>query len=170
MRPDEETAADDATLMRRALAEADASAAAGEVPVGCVIAVDGVVIATGQNRRERDDDPTAHAEIVALRAAGAAQSSWRLAGATLYVTLEPCPMCAGAIVNARVPRLVFGCGDPKAGAAGTLMNLCTDGRLNHQLDVTPNVLTDDCAGRLKTFFRARRRQPEVPEATPGEAG
>ena len=143
--------------MRRALAEADAAGVAGEVPVGCVIAdAAGAVVATGQNRRERDRDPTAHAEVVALRAAAAAVGSWRLVGCTLYVTLEPCPMCAGAIVNARVPAVVWGAADPKAGAAGTLMNLLADPRLNHAAAVTGGVLADECAEQLRAFFRTQR--------------
>ena len=114
--------------------------------------------AGGQNRRERDADPTAHAEIVALRDAGRATGSWRLGGCTLVVTLEPCPMCAGAIVNARVPHLVYGCADPKAGAVDTLLRLCSDPRLNHRVaTITAGVLADDeAAALLTTFFRAQR--------------
>src|SRR5437763_275848 len=118
--------------MRVALAEADAAAAAGEVPVGCVIVANGVELARGRNLRETNHDPTAHAEMIALRGATAERRSWRLEDATLYVTLEPCAMCAGAIVLARVPRVVFGCDDPKGGAVVTLFNIGQDARLNHR--------------------------------------
>jgi tRNA(adenine34) deaminase len=148
--------ADDVHFMHLALRQAVEAGVAGEVPIGCVIVREGVVIATGQNRRERDEDPTAHAEVVALRAAGAATGSWRLVGCTLIVTLEPCPMCAGAIVNARVPRVVFGASDPKAGAAGTLMNLCLDERLNHTAEVIGGVEATACADILREFFRKQR--------------
>lgn len=144
-------------LMRLALAEAASAAEAGEVPVGCVVAdAAGTVLATGQNRRERDEDPTAHAEVVALRSAAAKLGTWRLEGCVLVVTLEPCPMCAGAIVNARLPEVVFGCADPKAGAAGTLMNLLDDPRLNHRASVTGGVLAETCAEPLRAFFRTQR--------------
>ena len=145
--------------MRAALAEADAAGVAGEVPIGCVVVrlSDGAVVGRGQNRRERDADPTAHAEVVALRDAGRALGTWRLAGCGLVVTLEPCPMCAGAIVNARVPVLVYGCCDPKAGAVDSLLHLCADARLNHRVTtVTAGVLAEQCAERLTTFFRAQR--------------
>ena len=143
--------------MRLAMGEADAAGEAGDVPVGCVIVnASGEIIAVGRNRREADADPTAHAEIVAMRAAAARLGHWRLIGCTLVVTLEPCPMCAGAIVNARVPRVVFGCRDPKAGAGGSLMNLLDDGRLNHRCEVVADVLADDCAEQLRAFFRKQR--------------
>ena len=145
--------------MRLALAEADAAGVAGEVPIGCVVVhlPTATVIGRGQNRRERDADPTAHAEVVALRDAGRARGHWRLTDCGLIVTLEPCPMCAGAIVNARLPHVVYGCPDRKAGAVDTLMHLCGDARLNHRLTtVTAGVLADDCAARLTTFFRAQR--------------
>ncbi len=146
--------------MTLALSEAKLAAEAGEVPVGCVIMdpASGQVIATGQNRRERDADPTAHAEVVAIRTAAAARNSWRLDGLTLFVTLEPCPMCAGAIINSRIPRVVFGATDPKAGAAGTLMNLCHDPRLNHRACVDSGVLADECGSLLTRFFAARRAE------------
>jgi tRNA(adenine34) deaminase len=152
--------------MRAALAEARTAAEAGDVPIGCVIVHDptGQVLASDRNRREADGDPTAHAEVLALRAAGLALGDWRLVDCTLYVTLEPCPMCAGAIVNARVPRLVYGCDDPKAGAVRTLYRLCEDNRLNHRVTVTAGVRTDECAQILRDFFRARR----VKSVTPGE--
>jgi len=130
----------------------------GEVPIGCVIVHDptGEIIATGHNRREIDHDPTAHAEMIALRAAGQQRGHWRLIDCTLYVTLEPCPMCAGAIVNARIPRLVYGCADPKAGAVRTLYELCEDKRLNHRVQVTPGVMADACATLLTDFFKTQR--------------
>ena len=149
----------DATLfMREAIALAAGAAAAGEVPIGCVVVHDPSerVIGCGYNRRETDHDPTAHAEILAMRQAGRALGHWRLVDCTLVVTLEPCPMCAGAIVNARVPRLVYGCDDPKAGAVKTLYQLCQDERLNHRVEVTCGVLAEECAELLRDFFRAQR--------------
>lgn len=147
----------DEDLIRLAMAQAAEADAAGEVPVGCVIVdASGAVVATGQNRRERDEDPTAHAEVIALRAAGRALGTWRLEGCTLAVTLEPCPMCAGAMVNARVARLVYGASDPKAGATGTLMNLVQDARLNHRVEVRGGVLEAECAEQLRDFFRRQR--------------
>ena len=148
----------DADGMRAALTEATAAGAAGEVPIGCVVvhAPSGQIVGRGQNRRERDADPTAHAEVVALRDAGRTVGSWRLIDCTLYVTLEPCPMCAGAVVNARVARVVYGCADPKAGAVETLFRLCDDGRLNHRAAIFGGVLADDCSSLLVAFFRSRR--------------
>jgi tRNA(adenine34) deaminase len=144
-------------LMSLALSEAHLAFAAGEVPVGAaVIDAHGNLLAKGQNRRERDEDPTAHAEIIALRAAGAALGTWRLTGCTLAVTLEPCPMCAGALVNARISTLIYACPDPKAGATGTLMNLCQDPRLNHKLEVISGIQSDQCSELLKSFFRQQR--------------
>ena len=144
--------------MTEAIALAREAMALGEVPIGCVVVNDatGQVIGRGYNRRETDHDPTAHAEIIALREAGRALGHWRLVDCTLVVTLEPCPMCAGAIVNARVPRLVYGCDDPKAGAVRTLFRVCTDDRLNHRVDVTPGVMADECAELLRSFFRRQR--------------
>jgi len=145
--------------MREALAEAALAGDAGEVPIGCVVAhlPSGRVVGRGQNRRERDADPTAHAEVVALRNAGAALGQWRLTDCALVVTLEPCPMCAGAIVNARLPHVVYGCADPKAGAVDTLMRLCSDPRLNHRATtVLAGVLAEDCAALLTRFFRRQR--------------
>lgn len=144
--------------MRLALEEADAAAQAGDVPVGAIL-VDaaGAVLARGRNRREVDQDPTAHAEIDALRAAARARGDWHLNGCTLYVTMEPCPMCAGALVNARVARLVYGCSDLKAGAVDTLFTIGKDPRLNHRFEVTAGVLADECAGALKRFFTERRK-------------
>jgi tRNA(adenine34) deaminase len=143
-------------MMRRALAAADVAATHADVPVGAVVVVDGLIVGTGHNRRETDQDPTGHAEILAIRAAAASLGSWRLTEATLYVSQEPCPMCAGAIVNARIPRLVFGCLNPKAGAVRTLFALCEDPRLNHRVEVTGGVLAEECGARLRSFFESLR--------------
>jgi len=143
--------------MGLALEEAEAAGDAGDVPVGAVVlAPDGTVLGLGRNQREWLGDPTAHAEILALREASTVTGGWRLTGTTLVVTLEPCPMCAGALVAARVAALVFGTPDPKAGAAGSLYNLCADPRLNHELSVTPGVRAYECASQLSTFFAERR--------------
>ena len=151
---------DDEGWMRRALREAARAAGAGEVPVGAVVAKDGRVLGSAGNQRERLRDPTAHAEIIALTQAAEAVGSWRLDGATMFVTLEPCPMCAGALVNARIGRLVYGADDPKAGACGTLMDLSADRRLNHRFPVTRGVLAAECAEVLRAFFRRRRSEEE----------
>ena len=144
--------------MRRALALARVAAALGEVPVGCVLADPaGNVIAEGHNLRESTRDPTQHAELVAVRRAARKLGTWRLEGCTVVVTLEPCPMCAGALVNARVAALVYGAADPKAGACGTLMNLVQDERLNHRVEVRAGVLAEECAAELKAFFAERRQ-------------
>lgn len=150
-------------FMHEALREAEGAAVAGDVPVGAVI-VDpsGLILSRGRNRREADQDPTAHAEIDALRRAAAALGHWRLNNATVFVTLEPCPMCAGALVNARVARLVYGCADLKAGAVDTLFTIGKDPRLNHQLEVVGGLLGDECARVLKSFFaRLRARGAAV---------
>jgi tRNA(adenine34) deaminase len=149
-------AASDELHMRAALAAAEQAALRGEVPVGAVVVVRGEVVAVAHNQRETDNDPTAHAEIVALRAAAARLASWRLIDADLYVTMEPCPMCAGAIVNARVRRLIYGCDDPKAGAVRTLFQLLDDQRLNHRVEVVPGVLAAESAGLLRSFFSRLR--------------
>lgn len=128
----------------------------GEVPVGAVVVRDGRVVGRGYNRRESRRDPTAHAEILALRQAARVLGGWRLSGCVLYVTLEPCVMCAGAMVLARIDRLVFGAADPKGGAAGSLMNVVQDGRLNHWVDVVPGIEAEACGQLLKDFFRTRR--------------
>ncbi|WLQ35105.1 tRNA adenosine(34) deaminase TadA [Streptomyces castrisilvae] len=142
--------------MRRALAEADHAAATGDVPVGAVVlGPDGAPLSTGHNEREATGDPTAHAEVLALRRAAAALGEWRLSGCTLVVTLEPCTMCAGALVQARVGRVVYGARDEKAGAAGSLWDLVRDRRLNHRPEVIPGVLEADCAALLTAFFRDR---------------
>ena len=142
--------------MRSALAAARHAAGMGEVPVGAVVVVRGEVVAVAHNQRETRNDPTAHAEIVALRAAAAALDGWRLVDADLYVSMEPCPMCAGAIVNARVRRLIYGCDDPKAGAVRTLYRLLDDPRLNHRVEVLAGVLADESSTLLKSFFSRLR--------------
>ena len=146
----------DERWMKEALAEAQKALAKDEVPVGALLVKDGRLIARDHNRREEQKDATAHAEILTLRQAGKILGGWRLSGTTLYVTLEPCAMCAGALVLARVDRLVFGAADPKGGACGTLYSLVQDERLNHCLEVTPGVLVEECAEILKTFFRQKR--------------
>ena len=155
--------------MDRALAEARAAEAHGDVPVGAVVERAGELVAAAHNRREVDGDPTAHAEVLALRAAAAALGSWRLDGCCLYVTLEPCTMCAGALVLARVDRIVFGAVDPKAGAVGSLYDVPSDPRLNHRPAVVGGVLAAASAELLRAFFRARRRHdlPSIPSPPPG---
>ena len=148
---------DDVEAMRAALVEAQAAAASGEVPIGAVVLdASGAVIAAAHNEREAGSDPTAHAEVVALRRAGAALGSWHLDGCTLVVTLEPCTMCAGALVLARVSRLVFGAWDPKAGAVGSLWDVVRDRRLNHRPEVTAGVSADECGSLIADFFEQRR--------------
>jgi tRNA(adenine34) deaminase len=144
--------------MTVALEEARAAAATGDVPVGAVIVRDGSIIGRGRNRRELDHDPTAHAEVVALRDAARAIGHWRI-DATMFVTQEPCPMCAGALVNARLQRLVFGCLNPKAGAVQSLFTIVTDPRLNHRIDVRGEVRADECAALLSQFFAELRKGP-----------
>ncbi len=147
---------DDERYMRLALEEAEAAAAEGEVPIGAVVVCDGEVVARAHNRRETDADPSAHAEFAAMVAAARALGRWRLTGCTVYVTLEPCLMCAGLMVNARVDRCVYGAADPKGGAVGTLYDVSHDERLNHEFEVTSGVLADEAAKLLRDFFRARR--------------
>ena len=147
----------DERWMRVALEEAAVAADEGEVPVGAVVVCDGVEVARGHNRREGDADPAAHAEFLAMERAAAALGRWRLTGCTVYVTLEPCLMCAGLMVNARVARCVYGASDPKGGALGTLYDVSGDDRLNHAFDVRAGVLGGECAEALRAFFRARRR-------------
>lgn len=142
--------------MHEALAEARAAVEYDDVPVGAVVVRGGTIIGRGRNERERREDPTAHAEILALREAAAAVGSWRVLDATLYVTLEPCAMCAGAIVLSRIPRVVYGCPDPKAGAAGSVLDVLAEPRLNHRPVVRGGVLDAECADLLRSFFRARR--------------
>jgi tRNA(adenine34) deaminase len=155
-------------FMRLALAEADRALEHGDVPVGAVVvSAAGVVLSSEHNRREEFSDPTAHAELLALRAATARTGSWRLEGATLYVTLEPCPMCAGAIVNARLARVIFGATDPKAGALVSLYQLGADPRLNHRFEVEGGLLADEGARKLSDFFaelRRKRQRSEGPQS------
>ena len=150
------THAQDADLMALAIEEARNGAAEGEVPVGAVVVAGGKAVAIAHNRPISLNDPTAHAELLAIRAAAAALGSYRLAGATVYVTLEPCVMCVGAMVNARIARLVFGARDEKAGAVGSVYDLGRDGRLNHRIEVVAGLMADECAEMLSEFFRARR--------------
>ena len=147
---------DDERFQREAIAFAKIAFSEREVPVGAVVVADGHMIGRGRNRREALGDPTHHAEIEAIREAAQAAGTWRLDGATLYATVEPCPMCAGAAVNARLARIVFGCADPKAGYCGTLANVPQDPRLNHQCEVDGGLLAEECAELMKLFFRARR--------------
>lgn len=147
---------DDSDFMRAALAEAREAAGAGEVPIGAVAVLEGQIVGRGQNRVIRDMEPTAHAEIIAMRAAATALGNYRLTGCELYVTLEPCAMCAGAMVHARLARLVYGARDPKAGAAGSVLEVLNHPRLNHQMEVKPGVLEDESAALLREFFRQRR--------------
>jgi len=146
----------DISFMQLAIEEARGSAAAGEVPIGALIVHDGEVLARSGNRTIRDCDPTAHAEIVAIREAARVLRNYRMPGATLYVTIEPCSMCAGAIVQARIPRLVYGADDPKGGAARSCFEILTSTSLNHQVEVTHGVLASECASILQAFFAARR--------------
>ena len=146
----------DLEAMLEALAEARLAAVAGEVPIGAVVVREGEIVARGQNRVLRDLDPTAHAEIVALRAAAEAVGNYRLMGCTLYVTLEPCAMCAGAMIHARLDRLVFAAADPKAGAAGSVLSVLNHPQLNHQMVVESGILAEDAAEMLRGFFRERR--------------
>jgi tRNA(adenine34) deaminase len=147
---------DDEHWMRLAIAEARRALEHDDVPIGAVVVHGGEVLATGRNERELRQDPTAHAEAIALREAARALGSWRVLDSTLYVTLEPCPMCAGAVVLARLPRVVYGCADPKAGAAGSVLDVLAEPRLNHRPQVTGGVLAGECAALLTDFFAARR--------------
>jgi len=148
---------DDSEYMQEAIAEAVAAAAIGEVPVGAVVVVDGKIVGRGGNRRESAADPTAHAELIAIRQAARAVGGWRLVGATLYVTQEPCPMCAGAVINARVERVVYGCDNPKAGAVRTLYRLLEDERLNHRVAVEQSALAKECGELMTKFFAELRK-------------
>jgi tRNA(adenine34) deaminase len=147
---------DDERWMQAAMDEARAAIAHDDVPIGAVVVHDGAIIGRGRNERELREDPTAHAEVLALREAAAALGSWRVLQSTLYVTLEPCTMCAGAIVLARVPRVVYATTDPKAGAAGSVLDVLAEPRLNHRPEVVGGVLAADAAELLRSFFRARR--------------
>jgi tRNA(adenine34) deaminase len=146
----------DQRFMRVAIREALAAQEAGDVPIGAVIIKDGHIIGKAHNQREVLQDPTAHAEMIALTQAAEKMGSWRLEGCTIYVTLEPCPMCAGALVLGRVARLVYGCDDPKAGACGSLYDIVRDTRLNHRLEVTSGILAEECSEILSGFFRKKR--------------
>jgi len=161
----------DAEFMGVALEEAALAGGHGDVPIGCVVVVGDQVVARRHNERELHHDPTAHAEILALRDAAAALGTWRLGTATMIVTLEPCPMCAGALVAARIGRVVFGAADPKAGACGSLYNLCADPRLNHEVPVTAGVRSAESAALLTGFFAARRgSQPDRGSGAPPADG
>jgi tRNA(adenine34) deaminase len=158
----------DDAAMALALAQARAAVGHGDVPVGAVTVVGGRLVAARHNERELTGDPTAHAEVLALRDTAIALGGWRLSEVTLVVTLEPCPMCAGALVAARLGRLVFGAFDPRAGACGTLYNLCSDPRLNHELPVTSGVGASECAALLTSFFAGKRAPSSAP--APAEGG
>jgi len=147
----------DLTFMAVALDEARLAAAIGEVPIGAVVVCDGAIVARGHNRREADNDPAGHAELIAIRTAATRLGRWRLTGCTVYVTLEPCPMCAGLMHQARIDRCVYAAPDPKAGALGTLYDLHDDIRLNHRFDVTSGVLAEESAGMLRAFFHQLRK-------------
>lgn len=146
----------DISFMQLALEEARAAAAAGEVPIGALIVHDGRILARSGNRTIRACDPTAHAEVIVIREAARTMENYRLAGTTLYVTLEPCSMCAGAIIQARIPRLIYGAEDPKGGAVRSCFEILTNSSLNHQVEFTPGVLAAECASVLQSFFAARR--------------
>ena len=150
------TPADDQRYMERALALAEAAARQGEVPVGALVVMEGRIIGEGWNSPITDHDPTAHAEIVALRKAAAKVGNYRLVGASLYVTLEPCAMCSGAMLHARLARVVFGAFDPRTGAAGSVLDVLNTSKLNHRVDLLGGVRADACAGQLQAFFRSRR--------------
>ncbi|HET9792144.1 MAG TPA: tRNA adenosine(34) deaminase TadA [Candidatus Angelobacter sp.] len=156
------TLPDDAAWMQLALEQAQLAFATGEVPVGAVVVRDGQLVATGFNRNLMDHDPTAHAEVVALRQAAALLGNHRLPGCTLVCTIEPCAMCAGAMVHARISRLVYGAADPKAGAAGSVLDITSNPRLNHRIEVVSGVLLDQCSELLKNFFAERRKLAEEP--------
>jgi len=151
---------DDVTGMRLALQEAEKALQFGDVPIGAIAVLGGQIIGRGHNRREADKDPTAHAEMIAIRQAAAAIGHWRLDGVTLYCTLEPCAMCAGAMVLARLPRLVYAAIDPKAGAGGSIVDLLRHPRLNHRVDVEGGLLADEAAEQIRAFFRGLRAQGE----------
>lgn len=155
----------DSEFMAAAIAMAEKARAAGEIPIGAIVVHDGEVIARAHNRRELDQDPTAHAEILAIRDAATALGSWRLIDCTLYVTLEPCPMCAGALVLSRVDRLVFGARDPKGGGVRTLFQIADDERLNHRLAVTEGVCRSACSSLLSDFFSEIRRRKQAGQHT-----
>lgn len=148
----------DRQFMKAAIDQANIALENGDVPIGAVIVHQDKIIAKGYNQRHKLNDPTAHAEIIAITAAAEYIGNWRLHGCTIYVTLEPCPMCAGALVLARIERLVFGCDDPKAGACGSLYNIVQDKRLNHRVEITKGILAEDCSKILQDFFRVKRER------------
>ena len=148
----------DEKFMKLAIEQAEIAEENGDVPIGAVIVYQGQIVGKAYNQRQQLADPTAHAEIIALTQAAEAVGNWRLEGCTMYVTLEPCCMCAGALVNARIDRLVYGCDDPKAGAVKSLYNIVTDGRLNHRVEVTSGVMADECGKLLQEFFQRRRKE------------
>lgn len=152
----------DSHFMRMALDMAQQAFRGEEVPVGAVLVQDGIVLATGFNQRESTQDPTAHAELMAIRSASMTLGSWRLTGTTLYVTLEPCAMCAGAIIQSRIARVVFGTWDPKAGACGSICNLTAESRFNHRVTVDSDILADDCRAILQNFFQNLRSTQPIP--------
>jgi tRNA(adenine34) deaminase len=154
----QQTPADDDRYMRSAIQQAEIAEQNGDVPIGAVIVHNNQIIAKAYNQRELLKDPTAHAEIIALTQAAAALETWRLNGCTMYVTLEPCPMCAGALVLARIDRLVYGCDDPKTGAVKSLYNIATDDRLNHRVETKSGVLANECSQILQSFFLKRRAE------------
>ena len=148
----------DEQFMKTAIEQAKIAEENGDVPIGAVIVYKNQIIAKAYNQRQQLNDPTAHAEIIALTQAAAFVQNWRLNGCTIYVTLEPCPMCAGALVLARLDRLVYGCDDPKSGACGSIYNIVADERLNHRLQVTAGVLAEECGAQLQSFFQKRRNE------------
>ena len=148
----------DQQFMKAAIEQAKIAEENGDVPIGAVIVYKNQIIAKAYNQRQQLNDPTAHAEIIALTQAAAFVQNWRLNGCAMYVTLEPCPMCAGALVLARLDRLVYGCDDPKSGACGSIYNIVADERLNHRLQVTAGVLAEDCGAQLQSFFQKRRNE------------
>ena len=152
---------EDERRMKLAIEQAKIAAENGDVPIGAIIVYKNQIIGKAYNQREQLKDPTAHAEIIALTQAAAFLQSWRLEGCTMYVTLEPCPMCAGALVLARIDRLVYGCDDPKTGAVKSLYNIVTDSRLNHKIEVTSGVLAEDCSRQLQNFFQKRRTENKI---------
>jgi len=156
----------DTHFMKEALQEAKKALDKDEPPVGAVIVKDGEIIARGHNLRENLKDPTAHAEMLAIKAAAGSMERWRLSDCTMYVTLEPCAMCAGAMVLARLHRLVYGASDPKAGAVNSLMNLVSDERLNHQVEVESGILAEECGDLLRDFFSSRRKNRQINKALP----
>lgn len=152
---------EDEKFMKAALAQAKKAAAIDEVPIGCVIVYEGKIIARGYNKRNKEKNTLSHAEMNAIRKASKYLGDWRLEGCTMYITLEPCPMCAGAIVQARIPRVVIGSMNPKAGCAGSVLNLLQQDGLNHQVEVTKGVLAEECSGLMTSFFRELRKKKKA---------